>query len=140
MSEHPHARADRQDIAELLVRYATAIDTRDWPLLRTCFSEDVVAEYEGIATWTDIAAMTDFMVAAHREMGHTLHQLSNIAVDVSGEGATARCYVDAVLMARDGAAGLRTIGFYDDELVRGPDGWRIARRHFTMVHVEPLSP
>jgi len=27
------------------VRYATALDTRDWGLLSTCFAEDAVAEY-----------------------------------------------------------------------------------------------
>ena len=33
-------REDRQDISELLVRYATGIDRRDWPLFRTVFTDD----------------------------------------------------------------------------------------------------
>ena len=38
---------DREAIVAVCVRYATALDSRDWPLLRTCFQPDVVGEYEG---------------------------------------------------------------------------------------------
>ena len=33
-------RAVRQDVADVLVRYATGIDRRDWALFRACFTED----------------------------------------------------------------------------------------------------
>lgn len=39
----------------------------------------------------------------------------------------------------DGQSGLNALGFYDDELVRIDDGWRIARRQFTMVHVGTIG-
>ena len=132
-------RVDQHDIADVLVRYATGIDRRDWALFRTCFTDDAIAEYDGIATWTDVDAITDFMTTAHASMGHTLHRLSNQAIIVDGDAATARCYVDAVLMAADGLSGINTFGFYDDDLVRTRDGWRIARRHFTMVHLRTLD-
>ena len=53
-----------------------------------------------------------------------------IAVDESRETATARTYVHAVLMVApgDNAPWVDVIGHYDDELVRGDDGWRIRRR------------
>ncbi len=38
-------REVRQDIAEVLVRYATGIDRRDWALLRSCFTDDCEADY-----------------------------------------------------------------------------------------------
>ena len=41
-------------------------------------------------------------------------------------------------MAPDGQSGFNPVGFYDDELVRMADGWRIARRNFTMVHFRTL--
>jgi hypothetical protein len=41
-------------------------------------------------------------------------------------------------MASDGQTGFNPIGFYDDELVHTPDGWRIARRTFTMVTFRTL--
>src|SRR3954449_870790 len=37
--------ADRRAIDDVLYRYAHALDSRDWDLLRTCFTEDAVADY-----------------------------------------------------------------------------------------------
>ena len=127
-------RADEHDIANVLVRYATGIDRRDWELFRTCFTEDVLAEYEGLDPWCSVEEITESMAASHADMGHTMHRLSNLAITVDGDEATAHSYVDAILMAPDGQSGLNPRGFYDDELVRTPDGWRIAHRRFTSVH------
>jgi 3-phenylpropionate/cinnamic acid dioxygenase small subunit len=132
-------RATKQDITEVLVRYATGIDRRDWDLFRRCFTADVIADYGDIGTWCDVESLTQFMVESHTQMGHTMHKLSNMAISVEGDRATARTYVDGVLMAADGQSGLNPSGFYDDELIQTPDGWRIARRLFTMVHVRPLG-
>jgi 3-phenylpropionate/cinnamic acid dioxygenase small subunit len=130
----------KQEIAEVLVRYATGIDRRDWDVFRSCFTADCLAEYEGIGTWKSADAITDFMETAHARMGHTMHRISNIAIDVYADGdrAAARCYVDGMLMAADGESGFNPMGFYDDELVRTPDGWRIAHRTFTMVTFRTL--
>lgn len=127
-------RADEHDIAKVLVRYATGIDRRDWDLFRTCFTEDVVAEYEGLETWHGVDAITESMITSHAEMGYTLHRLTNLAITVDGDTAEARTYVDALLMAPDGQTGLNPRGFYDDALVRTSLGWRIAHRRFTYVH------
>ena len=64
MNDQHDFRADKQDIAEVLVRYATGIDRRDWELFRTCFTHDVLAEYDGIDTWTDVDAITAFMASS----------------------------------------------------------------------------
>lgn len=63
-------------------------------------------------------------------MGPTYHRLSNFVIDVNGDMATVRTYVHAVLMVTpgDNAPWVDVIGEYDDELVNGPDGWRIRRR------------
>jgi hypothetical protein len=132
-------RNAKQDIAEVLVRYATGIDSRDWALFRSCFHPDVRAEYDGIATWNGSDAITTFMIDAHAGMGHTLHKLSNFAIRVDGNRATARSYVDAILMAEDGQTGLNPIGFYDDDFVDTEEGWCIAVRRFTMVHSRELG-
>jgi 3-phenylpropionate/cinnamic acid dioxygenase small subunit len=127
-----------QRIAEVLTRYATGIDRRDWDLFRTCFTVDVHADYGGVGTWDGVDAITAFMTNVHADMPHTLHRLSNMAISVAGETATARTYVDAFLVLGDGENIVNAIGFYDDDLVRTPDGWRITRRHFTSVHVRTL--
>jgi 3-phenylpropionate/cinnamic acid dioxygenase small subunit len=133
-------RDAKQDIREVLVRYSTGIDRRDWDAFRTCFTADCHADYGAdIGVWDGVDAITEFMIDSHAEMGHTMHRLSNIAITVDGGRATARTYVDAMLMTADGATGLNPVGFYDDELVLTGDGWRIADRRFTMVHFRSLG-
>lgn len=128
-------RDDSQDIAELLVRYATGIDRRDWPLFRTVFTDDCELDYGEIGTWRGVDEVTDFMDKTHAPAGHTLHRLSNQDIMVDGDNAVARTYVDAVIMFGDNQSGVNAWGFYDDEIVRTASGWRIARRRFTQVRI-----
>jgi 3-phenylpropionate/cinnamic acid dioxygenase small subunit len=51
-------REDRQDICELLVRYATGIDRRDWPLFRTVFTDDCELDYRYSGSWSGFDAVT----------------------------------------------------------------------------------
>ncbi len=132
-------REDRQDISELLVRYATGIDRRDWPLFSTVFTEDCELDYGEIGAWNGVDAVTEFMEQVHATAGHTLHRLSNQAIAVHGDEAAARTYVDALIMSSDNKTGVNGIGYYDDEIVRTPNGWRIARRRFTAVRVSTVG-
>jgi 3-phenylpropionate/cinnamic acid dioxygenase small subunit len=132
-------RDDRQDISDLLVRYATGIDSRDWPLFRTVFTEDCALDYGVIGSWQGVDAVTEFMQQAHAMAGYTLHRLTNQAITVNGDTAAARTYIDAVIMAGGNDAGVNAWGFYDDEIVRSADGWRIARRRFTQVRVSTFG-
>jgi uncharacterized protein (TIGR02246 family) len=126
---------DEAAIAAVLVRYATGIDRRDWELFRTCFAERCDLVYEGAGTWTSAEEITAFMAESHAGMGHTLHRLSNIDVEVDGATAVARTYVDALLLAPDGRSGINPVGFYDDELALDDGQWRIVRRRFTQVRM-----
>jgi 3-phenylpropionate/cinnamic acid dioxygenase small subunit len=128
-------REVRQDVADVLVRYATGIDRRDWVLFRTCFTGDCEADYGEIGVWRGADALTDWMERAHAGCGHTMHRITNQAISPNGDGVVARSYVDAIVMAPDNRSGTRAVGYYDDELVCTDEGWRIARRRFTMVLV-----
>jgi 3-phenylpropionate/cinnamic acid dioxygenase small subunit len=133
-------REDRQDIADVLVRYATGIDRRDWPLFRTVFTDDCELDYGEIGTWHGVDEVTDFMDKTHAMAGRTLHRLTNQAIIVEGDKASARTYIDAVIMFGDNQSGVNAWGFYDDEVVRTADGWRIARRRFTQVRITTFGP
>lgn len=126
---------DRLDIIDVLVRYATGIDRRDWPLFRTVFTDDCVLDYGDIGKWNGVDAVTEFMDQSHAMAGHTMHRLSNYAIVVDGDTATARTYIDGLIMAQDNSSGVNAVGFYDDELVRTAGGWRIARRRFSAVRI-----
>ncbi|MBO0680011.1 nuclear transport factor 2 family protein [Mycolicibacterium sp. S2-37] len=132
-------REDRQDITDVLVRYATGIDRRDWPLFRTVFTDDCVLDYGEIGTWHGADEVTEFMERAHALAGYTLHRLSNFAITVTGDRAEARTYIDGLIFAQDNASAVQAVGFYDDDLVRTAAGWRIARRQFTTVRVSTIG-
>jgi hypothetical protein len=126
-------RDPRQDVAEVLVRYATGIDRRDWELFRTCFTDDCQADYGAIGVWHDADSFTAWMDQAHLRAGVSLHRVTNQDVTPHADGATARCYLDAIVMSADDRTAVRTVGYCDDELVRAEGSWKIARRRYTMV-------
>jgi 3-phenylpropionate/cinnamic acid dioxygenase small subunit len=130
-------RRARQDIEDVLLRYASGIDQRDWALFRSCFADDCDADYGDIGTWQSADAITNFMQEMHDPLGPTLHRISNPVLKMNGaDEATARCYVDALVMGPGSTSVNRVAGYYDDNLARGADGWKITRRRFTMVHLE----
>jgi len=133
------ARDDQQDITAVLLRYATGIDRRDWPLFRTVFTDDCELDYGEIGSFQGVDAVTEFMQQAHALAGHTMHRLTNQVITVDGDSAEARTYVDALIMLADNNSGVNAAGFYDDELVRSDDGWRVARRRFTQVRVAAVG-
>jgi 3-phenylpropionate/cinnamic acid dioxygenase small subunit len=132
-------REDKQDIAEVLLRYSTGIDRRDWPLFRTAFTDDCELDYGEIGTWVGVDAVTEFMEVSHSMAGHTMHRLTNQVISISGDAAEARSYIDGLIMAQDNGSGVSAVGFYDDELVRTASGWRIARRRFSPVRVTAIG-
>nr|WP_090343578.1 nuclear transport factor 2 family protein [Mycolicibacterium malmesburyense]CRL74648.1 hypothetical protein CPGR_03239 [Mycolicibacterium malmesburyense] len=129
--------ADKAQIAEVLIRYATGIDFKDWKLFRTCWADEVDIDYGDLGTFTDPDAFTTLMEQIHGGMGQTYHRISNIVVDVNAERATARSYVHAVLQAvpDDNGSWIDALGHYDDELVRTSDGWRIVKRTTNIARV-----
>ena len=124
---------DRRDIGDVLLRYATGIDSKDWALFRTCFTAECVLDYGEIGVWRSPDEIADFMEAAHAACPHTLHRITNIVVTKTGDDtAMARSYVDGLIMfAPD--TGANPAGYYDDELERTAAGWQISRRVFTLV-------
>lgn len=129
--------ADKEQIAEVLIRYATGIDFKDWALLRTCWTEDVDVDYGEVGRYAGADAITGLMEQLHNAMGPTYHRLTNFAIAVEKDRATARSYVHAVLQAipDDAASWVEALGHYDDELIRTSQGWRIARRTTNIARV-----
>lgn len=131
-------REIRQDVSEVLVRYATGIDRKEWSLFRTCFTEDCEADYGDIGVWDGVDAITDYMTQTHPDGVRTLHRISNVAVSGDGDRVTARTYVDVIYVGDDTGRGVNAAGYYDDELIRTGEGWKIARRRYTQVAMSPI--
>lgn len=124
-------------IAEVLIRYATGIDFKDWRLFRTCWADDIDVDYGDLGHFTNVDDFTTLMTQIHDGMGQTYHRISNVVMDVDGDRATARSYVHALLMTipGDSASWVDALGHYDDELVRTSNGWRIAKRTTNIARV-----
>jgi hypothetical protein len=128
---------DEHRIASVTVRYATGIDRRDWALFRTCFTDDLQADYGEFGVWSSAEAITRAMEEMHLPFGPTLHRMSNTAPLAVPGGATARTYVDVILTPKEtGGVITQAAGYYDDELVKSAAGWRIKKRRFTLVRFQ----
>ena len=121
---------DERDITRLCHRYATALDGRDWELLRTCFLADVVADYGGTGRCEGYQAVQDLCRRALSPLTRSQHLIGNVVVTVDGDRATSTCYLQAqhVRTGTPGGDNYIIAGAYADDLVRTGDGWRIAAR------------
>jgi len=119
---------DRSAISELLVRYATAQDARDWELLASCFTDDARLDYDTSGVF-DRPQFIEHCRVGLAPMKATLHYVTNHVVDVDGDHARSTSYVLAQHVRADDVT-FTLGGSYHDELVRTPDGWRIAARRF----------
>ncbi len=127
--ERLRALLDHREIAELCARYTTALDTKDWPLLESCFADAPVFVHPGgrLAGFAAILARTS---AALTPLDRTQHLLGNVTAEIDGDTARCRCYFQAQHV-RHGTAGGETYliaGQYADRLVRTERGWRITER------------
>jgi 3-phenylpropionate/cinnamic acid dioxygenase small subunit len=129
----------RNAVTDVLVRYASGIDSRDWNLLRSCFTDDCDADYGDIGHWRGADEINAWMAQTHDPLGPTLHRITNVTMAESDGGVVTRCYVHALITLPDRSA-IHAYGWYDDVLVSGRDGWKIAVRRFTSVATESRPP
>lgn len=125
----PDTIADRSDIAQLLAAYAHAVDRRDFDGVARCFTDDATASYSGTALGPGVQHIIGHIRGVERFVS-TQHLFGVPLIHIDGDRATATSHAVSYLVAE--ADGERTVlgrGLvYDDELVRTPAGWRIARR------------
>jgi hypothetical protein len=120
---------DRQEIAELCIRYTFALDTKDWALLESCFAPSPAFVHPGgrLEGFDEILGRTS---AALNPLDATQHLLGNIDVEVDGDTARSSCYFHAqhVRAGTPGGDLYVIAGRYQDTLIRTDAGWRITER------------
>ena len=121
---------DEAAIRAVLHRYATALDSRDWELLRTCFADDVVGVYDSIGVQRGYAALEALCRQALEPLAATQHLVGNVEVHLDGDEATGRCYLQATHARSlpDGDDNFVVAGTYFDRLERRSGEWRIVQR------------
>ena len=126
--------ADKQEIADLCARYTTALDTKDWALLESCFGPAAAFIHPG-GRLDGFPAILQRTATALAPLTVTQHLLGNIVTEVDGDTARSFCYFQAQHV-RAGTPGGETYiiaGSYADTLVRTADGWKIAERVQTYI-------
>jgi hypothetical protein len=127
----PQEISDRVEINDLVIRYARAIDTKDYALLDTCFTPDAHVDYTssgGVAgKYPEVRAWLEKALAPFAAM---MHFVGNTSLELDGDRANARTYViNPMGFPQDGGLHVFTVcAHYVDKLVRTDDGWRIAER------------
>ena len=120
---------DRQEIADLCVRYTFALDTKDWALLGSCFTGTPAFVHPG-GRLEGFEAILARARGALESLDASQHLLGNVVTDVDGDTGHATSYFQAQHV-RTGTPGGDTYiiaGSYTDTLVRTADGWKIAER------------
>ena len=117
--------ADRQEITDLLTRYAKAVDRKDWDLYRSVFTPDADLDYTsagGIAG--DLEAQAKWLEEALAQFPRTQHMVANIDIAFSGpDAATVEAMFHNPMVMGDKSSFV-TGGWYHHEVVRTPEGWR----------------
>ena len=119
---------DRLAISDVLIRYATALDGRDWELLASCFTDDATLDYDTSGTYGR-DAFVEHCRAGLARMKATQHCVTNHVISTDGDRAHSTSYVIAQHV-RDNDVTFTLGGTYSDDLVRVGTGWRIASRRF----------
>ncbi|TMM15909.1 MAG: nuclear transport factor 2 family protein [Actinobacteria bacterium] len=124
--------ADRIEIDDLLTRYATAVDTRDWDLYKSVFTADAVIDYTSSGGIRGkLAEVTEWLSDALSGFSMSQHMVTNRDIRVTGDAATSRSYFYNPMgrTKRDGTLALMFVGgYYRDRLRRTDAGWRIVER------------
>lgn len=132
------ATADKVELAELMHRYAFAIDTAKFEELRDVFTADASIDFgsvdqyvEGATGVTGIDAIVAWFRKVLAPFPDVLHFMTNHIVDLDGDRARVRTTMHVMHMPMGGV--------YEAEAVRTPAGWRFRRFSLDERHFEAAA-
>ncbi|MFN0096914.1 MAG: nuclear transport factor 2 family protein [Dehalococcoidia bacterium] len=119
---------DQLAVIAVATRYGTAVDTKDWEALASCFAPDGVLHFPN-RDMRGPAEIVAAIQAATVSRTWQQHLLGSFQVKVSGDAATSRCSLQALQVdASDPSKALVTAGVYTDRLERRDGQWLIVDR------------
>jgi hypothetical protein len=120
--------SDRLEIGDLIARYSTVVDGRRWDDLDALFTADAVLDYTATGAISgSLADLKAFLAEMLPAFATTQHLTGASTIVVDGDRATARTPCFNPMVVHDQR--LFFVGlWYDDVLVRTPEGWRFAER------------
>lgn len=123
--------ADVVAIEQVLFHYAYALDARDYDALDDVFTADAKLHTSG-GTLMSPAQYKAMCATELVKLDATHHMVTNTAVTVDGDHATARAYFQAqhVKLSLAPDPHFLMAGWVDDEFERRAEGWRIVDRRW----------
>jgi hypothetical protein len=118
----------RDDVGDVILRYARGVDRRDWDLVRSCFADDALIE--GTRFSGPIDEYLETLRPGVESFPTTMHFMGNQLADIDGERASTETYAIAHHFADpDGRVERLVMGVrYLDDLERRDGRWVIVRR------------
>jgi ketosteroid isomerase-like protein len=120
----------RDEIREVLARYARAVDRADGPLLKSCYHPDAIEEHGGNYTGNAIEYV-DGAIPRILAMGTMQHLLGTSHIELDGDVAWVETYIwTFARFAQAGGGSLDTFtgGRLVDRFERRGGAWKIAHR------------
>ncbi|KEQ51800.1 nuclear transport factor 2 family protein [Sphingobium chlorophenolicum] len=121
--------AAKQAITEVLHRYCRAMDRMDRELAQQCYHPDGIDEHSGQYSGSGYG-WAEWVERLHAPMTATQHVLTNILIEVSGDGAWSESYWTLLLRIphRDQQIDMSAGGRYLDHFTCVDGEWAIQRR------------
>jgi len=130
---------DRAEISDVVLRYATAVDGRDWELYRAVFTDPLTVDFSSWSGEPEMTLQVDEWVERVRKtlsgFNATQHLSSNHVITLKGDRATCVSYLVARHYLVEGSERrMHSIGgHYTNQLVRLAGDWKIARCALTVT-------
>jgi hypothetical protein len=124
---------DRAAISDVVIRYCTAVDRRDWDAFASCFADRVDVDHDDTGRATSTVSREEFVALVAEVLDgftRTQHLSTNHEFEFGDDPDEAVCH--SHMFAQHRLAGspngevfdLRAI--YDNRMVRTTQGWRLA--------------
>ena len=137
--------SDRDELVELMSRYAAIADTKDFDELpRSVFCNRFTCDFSSLGTPAATFTLDAWCRASKQVFAGftaTHHAITNHRIAVDGDCATIRAHARVEHwvhpeVAAGGPNRWLVVGFYDVVAVRTPDGWRLSSITLTVTHQE----
>lgn len=130
MADALRSALDRIELDELMNRYASSIDLRDWTRLRSVFVDgDIEADFTSMGVKQVFRGSAEAWVELVRQtisgFDATQHFFANHSAEVDGDRAMDTRYMQARHQLGDTHYTIG--GYYTGQMLRTATGWRIAR-------------
>ena len=124
---------DRQAVQDVMLRYAEAVDERDYEAYRNLFTDDVEVVGMGPETIRGLDNWFDWWKQALSRYGSTQHMLGPMLAVIDGDTAETRSDVQAWHSLKDQPEKTVTLwATYRTRMVRREDAWKISRHELVV--------